>query len=90
MNAARSHSGTPPPARCPPRFPSVRALLLSLALVAAPHGAAAAASELPSLGDASSSLISPALEREIGQQFMGYARHARFGITHGRSGIAVD
>ncbi len=35
-----------------------------------------AADNLPALGDASSSLISPALEREIGQQFMKQIRSA--------------
>jgi predicted Zn-dependent protease len=50
--------------------------VLSLALVAAPCVRAADPYELPALGDASSSLISPALEREIGQQFMKQVRSA--------------
>jgi predicted Zn-dependent protease len=49
--------------------------LLGLVLLIAPLGTSAAP-ELPALGDASSSLISPALERQIGEHFMRQLRAA--------------
>jgi len=54
--------------------PRALLLLCALALAQAPDTSANANDDLPALGDASSSVISPALEREIGQQFMKQVR----------------
>ncbi|MBX3705811.1 MAG: M48 family metallopeptidase [Pseudomonadales bacterium] len=51
-------------------------ILLTLLLAVTTPAAGNVADQLPALGDASSSLISPALEREIGQQFMKQIRGA--------------
>jgi len=78
MNPARSYPETASQARRTRQLRNVVTVLLSLTLSLTPTVAQSAradvADQLPSLGDASSSLISPALEREIGQQFMKQIR----------------
>jgi len=74
MNAAaRKHPPTPSRQRVRATLSVLLAPLLAVVLVVAPAGTGTA-HELPALGDASSSLISPALEREIGQHFMRQLR----------------
>ncbi len=57
-------------ANCRGRTRHIACVTVVLALVAAPLRAGVGTEDLPVLGDASSSLISPEMERQIGSQFL--------------------
>jgi predicted Zn-dependent protease len=76
MHAAPRHPPSASLLRASPVARSLGSLAVCVALAFGPAAHAEVPDELPALGDASSSLISPALEREIGQQFMKQVRSA--------------